>query len=484
MMFSCEKSEKNLDCDSIVYTFFEHDDKKKIPALPSWCKAQVQDDEFTGTCLDMLLIRDAKIPENKKIKKALLLGLGKKDENTPCNHISALTSAFNTLKSSKCKKIAIKLEEPSIAKRLASQIQMADYSFDKYKQKDESKSEVQKVVFIADADIKKEIFDGQMFGLAANITRSIQNEPANIATPHHISNIVKRSAKDWGLKIKVMDEKMLKKEGLQAMLAVAQGSSNKPCLVLMEYMGNPKSRQIDYALVGKGVTFDSGGISLKPSPSMDEMKFDKSGACAVIGAMSALKGLKIKKNVVGVAALVENMPGSKAYRPGDIIKANNGKTIEVLNTDAEGRVVLADAISYTVKKYKPERMMDFATLTGACVVALGDLAAGLMCTDEPMLRGIIESGTNIGENVWPLPSWAEYDEKVKSEVATVKNIGERGNAGTIAAYSFLKPFAEGCKHWAHIDIAGTAWITKPKFGLSIGGTGFGTRLILQHLSQE
>jgi leucyl aminopeptidase len=483
MKFSCKSKIEQTDCDSIIYPFFEAEKKKKL-SLPSWSRTYLNSDEFSGECSQMVMIRDVKIPSLNKIKKALFVGMGKLDDLSPCNQVFAYSCAFNALRGSKCKKIAILMHDSLIAKRLASQIQMAVYSFDKYKQVEDKKSDVDEVVFITDTDISKDLKQGQIYGEAANFSRAIQNEPANVANPLYISKLVASISKASGLKLNVLYEKDLKKEKMEAMLAVAQGSQNKPCLVVMEYHGNPSSKSFEYAFVGKGVTFDSGGISLKPSPSMDEMKFDKSGACAVIGAMSVLKKLSIKKNVVGVAALVENMPGSKAYRPGDIIRASNGKTIEVLNTDAEGRVVLADALSYTIRTYNPDKILDFATLTGACVVALGDLAAGLMCTDEPMLRKVIDAGTKIGENVWPLPSWAEYDEKVKSEVATVKNIGERGSAGTITAYSFLKPFAEGSKQWAHIDIAGTAWISKPKFGLSIGGTGFGTRLILEYLQDE
>jgi len=358
---------------------------------------------------------------------------------------------------------------------------MANYSFVKYmEQKEDKKSEVESVCFVCKKDVSPEVERAKIMGKAANLSRSIQNEPGNIATPEYIATFAQKIAKQNGLECKVLGKKELQKEKMDAMLAVSGGSAHEPKLVVLKYTGNPNSKEIDLAIVGKGVTFDSGGISLKPSPSMVDMKFDKSAACSTIGAMSALSSLDIKKNVVGVAALVENMPGADAYRPGDIVRASNSKTIEVLNTDAEGRVVLADALVFTCKKYKPKELIDMATLTGACVVALGDLAAGLICANDSMSSKLIECGQACGERLWRLPHWAEYDEKVKSDLADVKNIGEKGSAGTIAGYSFLKPFVD-CKNWAHIDIAGTSWLKSPKRGLSIGGTGFGTRLCLEYL---
>jgi leucyl aminopeptidase len=285
-----------------------------------------------------------------------------------------------------------------------------------------------------------------------------------------------------GLKIKVLDRAALKKAGMNAMLAVAGEAAAAPKLVAIEYHGAPSRKGWDAAIVGKGVTFDSGGISIKPASKMDEMKFDKSGACAVIGTLMGCADLRLPLNVVGVAVLVENMPDAQAYRPGDIIRACNGTTIEVLNTDAEGRVVLADALAWTAKEYAPGVMLDLATLTGACVVALGDLASGVLTRDDSLADALLAAGEACGERLWRLPLWPEYDEKIKSEIAAVKNIGESGQAGTIAGASFLLPFA-GERPWAHIDIAGTADGSKPKAGLSAGGYGTGVRLVLEYLSE-
>ncbi|MFA5106358.1 MAG: leucyl aminopeptidase [Candidatus Micrarchaeia archaeon] len=367
---------------------------------------------------------------------------------------------------------------------LCSGMIMTSYRFDKYKSEKGSKAtHVAKVSFIAPKQIHAQISQGArkgaILGMAANNARTIANEPANVATPKFVAEYAQNMAKKAGLSCKLLGKKELAMFGMNSMSAVAQGSVQEPVLVVLEYMGAGKGEPF-HALVGKGVTFDSGGISIKPSKEMDQMKFDKSGACAVIAAMGELKRLGIKKNVVGIAPLVENLPSGSAYKPGDIVKASNGKTIEVLNTDAEGRMILADALAYAVKNYKPETMMDFATLTGACVVALGDIASGLFSNDEEMAARVEAAAAASGERVWRLPLWREYDWKIKSEVADMKNVGESGQAGSAAGASFLKEFV-GATKWAHVDIAGTAWLTKPKNGLCAGATGMGARLALEYL---
>jgi len=455
---------------------------------PAWAK-EISKGEFGGASAQMALLRNVKIG-NKNFEKALMLGMGEMQMAQAGAIVANIASAFCALKQKFASKIAIELGEVSdvqkILPAIASQIKMADYSFEKYIVKDEKdkqpKAQVQEVQFICAPSCAAQIKRGEIIGNAANYARSLQNEPSNIATPSYLASRAKKMAGASALSCKVLGKKELSKLGMNAMLAVASGSAQEPALAILEYRGNPSKKGWDCAFVGKGVTFDSGGISIKPSRAMDEMKFDKSGACAVMGAMSACKSLDIKKNIVGICAFVENMPSGTAYKPGDIVRACNGKTIEVLNTDAEGRVVLADALAYAQKTYSPQILIDIATLTGACVVALGDLAAGIMCDDEKLCEKLIVSSNESGERLWPLPTWAEYDEKVKSEIATVKNIGESGIAGPIAGYSFLKPFAGGGK-WAHIDIAGVNRLLKPKWGLSFGGTGFGVRLALVFFSK-
>lgn len=476
MDFLCKKRLFECECDSLIFAIRKPSDDKKVQ-LPLW--ANSLEGEFFGDAGSSIIIRNTKV-DSRNFSKVLLLGIGEKKDETTNALAGYFARAFSELKMAGSKSIAILLDNKEFAQAISSQICMADYSFQKYKEK-KNKDEklVNSICFVCKEDIGDLIERGRIFGEASNLARSIQNEPGNIATPLYVAKIAKGMAAKKGLKCTILSKAGLQKEKMDAMLAVASGSINEPCLVVLQYMGDKSSKEIDLAIVGKGVTFDSGGISLKPSPAMDEMKFDKSGACATIGAMSALSELGIKKNVVGIAALVENMPGGSAYRPGDIIRASNKKTIEVLNTDAEGRVVLADALAYTCKNFSPHKLIDMATLTGACVVALGDVAAGLMCADEGMCQQLIKCGEKSTERVWRLPHWSDYDSNVQSELADVKNIGEKGSAGTIAGYSFLKPFVD-CKSWAHIDIAGTSWVKSPKRGLCVGGTGFGVRICLEY----
>ncbi len=416
-----------------------------------------------------------------------------------CDDIFAantITSAFAAVSGAMPKTVAVHwpliintASARTFSSQLCSGLEMSTYKFDKYKS-GESKAakkanpHAQEVIFAAPkqlhAQIRQGAKKGEIIGIAANFARRLANEPANVATPGFIARAAMDMAKKNGLACKVLGKPKLLGLGMNSMCSVAQGSTQEPALVVLEYMGEGKGKPF-HALIGKGVTFDSGGISIKPAKEMDQMKFDKSGACAVIAAMGALKQLGIRKNIVAVAPLVENLPSGSAYKPGDIVRASNGKTIEVLNTDAEGRMILADALAYTVKNYKPETILDFATLTGACVIALGDVASGLFSNDDALAQSVAEAANAAGERVWRLPLWREYDSKIKSEVADMKNVGESGQAGPAAGASFLKEFV-GKSKWAHIDIAGTAWLTKPKNGMAAGATGVGVRIALEHAS--
>lgn len=487
-------------CDGLVFPFFMSKDRKK-GFLPNWASSLVADGEFSALAGQALLLRFA---SKSPAFRVVLLGLGEKEKAQPHSIAGFYASAFNMLKGAQCSKIGFVIPSSlfegfqlqALCKLICSQAVMADYSFSKYKQEPEEskdkKKNVQKLVFLIDSKspaaanalqgISSSIKKGMLMGLAANYARSLQNEPANVANPSWMAAQAIAMAKKHGLKAKVFGRSYLKSQGMNAMLAVAGEAAAPPKLVALEYRGAAKRKGWDIALVGKGVTFDSGGISIKPAQKMDEMKFDKSGACTVFGALMGCSLLRLPLNVVGVAALVENMPDAKAYRPGDIIRACNGKTIEVLNTDAEGRLILADALAWAAKHYSPSQMVDFATLTGACIVALGDLASGILSRNDLLASSLIEAGERSGERLWRLPLWPEYDEKIKSEIADIKNIGEPGQAGTIAGASFLQNFA-GDVAWAHIDIAGTADGAKPKGGLAAGGYGVGVRLILEYLSE-
>ncbi|MFH1443308.1 MAG: leucyl aminopeptidase [Candidatus Micrarchaeota archaeon] len=327
-------------------------------------------------------------------------------------------------------------------------------------------------------NIKKTVEATQRICEAANLSRDLDNEPGNVGTPAFIAKMAEEAGKKYGFKCKVLNRADIEALKMHSFLSVAKGSVQEPKFVIMEW--NPRGRET-VVLVGKGITFDSGGISLKPSKDMEKMKWDKSGACTVIGAMAAAAQLKLPQHIVALAPLTENLPSGSASKPGDVVYASNGKSIEIANTDAEGRLVLADALAYAAK-YKPKAVIDFATLTGACVVALGDVCAGVMGNDEKLMEKLRKAGEKTGERVWQLPLWKEYDDKIKSDIADVKNIGMgSGDAGAITAAAFLKKFVN--YPWAHVDIAGTAWNDNEKpYGIK-GATGFGVRLIIEMLRE-
>ena len=316
---------------------------------------------------------------------------------------------------------------------------------------------------------------GYAVASSQNYARGLAVRPANIVTPRYLADEAKRTGAELGFKVSVMGPSAMEKDGMRALLAVAKGSDQEPRFIAMEYEGGKKKAR-PVVLVGKGVTFDSGGLSLKSPQNMESMKCDMSGAAAVLGAMRAIALLKVHANVVGLIPAVENLPSGHALKPGDVITSRSRKTIEVLNTDAEGRLILADALSYAAR-YEPAAMVDIATLTGACVIALGHEAIGLMGTDEDLIKEIRGAGDRSGERVWPLPLWPEYREQVKSDVADIKNTGGRP-AATITAAMFLREFV-GSVPWAHLDIAGTAWADKGKAYQPAGPTGVGVRLFTE-----
>ncbi|MBN2144971.1 MAG: leucyl aminopeptidase family protein [Candidatus Aureabacteria bacterium] len=305
--------------------------------------------------------------------------------------------------------------------------------------------------------------------------RNWVNENASLKTPARLASEAKKIALENKLSCTVLDEKSLQKSGCHLLCAVGQGAVHPPRLVFIEYRGAPSSKK-KIALVGKGITFDSGGLNLKTSGHIEDMKLDMAGAAAVLGTLKALSRLKIRINVIGVMACAENAIGSRSYKPGDIVKAFNGKYVEVLNTDAEGRLILADALSYTEKYYKPDMMIDLATLTGAVIVCLGHHYAALLTKDKKLEEIIIQSAEETDEKVWPLPLTEPYSEEMKSDIADIKNISKNKNAGTITGAVFLSHFVEKTR-WAHVDIAGTAWSPDEHDLIPKYATGFGVRLL-------
>lgn len=316
---------------------------------------------------------------------------------------------------------------------------------------------------------------GEVIGTSINHTRRLVNEPPAMIYPESFAAATKAIADECGLGIEIWDEAKLSAEGCRAILAVGAGSAAKPRLVILKHNGGGDEPPI--AIVGKGVTFDSGGLSIKPSDGMVDMKCDMAGAATVVGVMRAIAKLGVKQNVIGLCGLAENMISGTAYKLGDVIETRSGKTIEILNTDAEGRVVLADTLDVAIG-YQPRAMVDLATLTGACMVALGNEVAGLMPNDETLCQSVQSAASSEGERVWPLPMFDLYDEKIKSKVADIKNVGEGRWGGAITAAKFLENFV-GDVPWVHIDIAGPAFADSPKPHRDAGATGVMVRTLLR-----
>ncbi len=360
------------------------------------------------------------------------------------------------------------------------------YCYDSFKSSvDKSKSKASKlnaVCFHIDKSKKtftKALEIGKAMAEGTALAKDLGNAPANVCHPAYLVQQARSLAKVYrGLTCKVLDEKELKAMGAGAFVAVSQGSDQPGKLILMQYRGAGTAKQAPYVLVGKGITFDTGGISLKPSAAMDEMKYDMCGAAAVFGVMKAIAELQLPIHVLGVVAAAENMPSARATRPGDIVKTLSKQTVEILNTDAEGRLVLCDALTY-IERYKPKCVIDIATLTGACIVALGHHASGLLSNHQPLADALLKAGQDTLDRAWQLPLWEEYEAQLDSPFADMSNIGGKG-AGTITAASFLSKFAKSYK-WAHLDIAGTAWQSK---GLQKGATGRPVSLLTQYLIHQ
>ena len=431
-------------------------------------------------------------PTNNKApaKRILLAGIGKKEKIS--NDTLRFVAGKIAQKASelKLKEISI-ISPPSFVSdpvlsnsQIIEGCKMSLYKFDKFKAKKEGTTPDISIMVAKSNKISKAIKSSEIISDGVIFTRSIANLPPNECTPTTLSGFAKDIARKNKLKCVVISKTELKKKGFGGIAAVGQGSKNEPKLIVIEYKGGPRNEK-PTVLVGKAVTFDTGGISLKPGEKMDEMKFDKCGGCTVLGIMKAVSELQLKKNVVGIIPSVENMPGGESYRPGDIIKLYNGKTAEILNTDAEGRLILADALAYGEKHYSPKAIIDFATLTGACIIALGNNVAAIVSNDEQLKQKIIQSSNSTTEEIWELPINDDYMEMIKSEVADIKNIGIGRAAGTITAAAFLRNAIENTP-WVHVDIAGVAWTqlaTKPKPYNPKGATGFGVRLILDYLQK-
>ena len=363
---------------------------------------------------------------------------------------------------------------------------LRDWRIDTYRTKlpENAKPTLQNIIIISDeADAASQLWpDFKAVAEGVMFTRELVSEPANIIYPESFVERCQK-LKEVGVEITVLDEKDMKKLGMGALLGVAQGSVRPPRLLVMRWDGTDGKQETPVCFVGKGVTFDTGGISLKPGPGMEDMKWDMGGAGAVAGAMMALAGRKAKAHVVGVCGLVENMPDGNAQRPGDIVTSMDGQTIEVLNTDAEGRLVLCDAMTWTQQNFKPKVMLDFATLTGAIIISLGHEYAGMMTNSDDLAGKIATAGVESGDPVWRMPLGDAYNKLIDSPIADIKNVGPR-EAGSITAAQFLQRFVQEGVEWAHIDIAGMVWASKPGATWEKGATGYGVRLMNQFVADN
>jgi leucyl aminopeptidase len=421
-------------------------------------------------------------PEWSDAPRALVVGVGKKSALTDNGWQKAAAGLVKRLLVSGAKSLAIVgAPDRSVAAQLAFGARLAAYRFDQYRLtlKPEKKPTLATVAIVTDSAAGARSDYAPLAARAEGIelARNLVSEPPNVLHPESYADRISELA-DLGLEIEVLDVPAMTKLGMGSLLGVGQGSIRGPRLCVLKWMGSKDKKAAPLALIGKGVTFDTGGISLKPGPGMQDMKGDMGGSAAVVGAMVAIAKRKAKANVVGLVGLVENMPDGNAQRPGDIVKSAAGKTIEIQNTDAEGRLVLADVLWYAQKKFNPKAMVDLATLTGAIIISLGNEHAGVFSNNDDLVAKLTAAGKAEGEPVWRLPLGPGYDKQIDSDVADMKNIGAAGNAGSITAAQFLQRFVDEGRAWAHLDIAGTAWRPGHDNPLEpTWATGWGVRIL-------
>ena len=453
--------------------------------------AMIKAEEFAGEAGEAELLRFA--PNGKiKASRLLLVGVGDRLEYRAPNVAVLSGTATRILRKRNVRSFALMPrfdEDAQDAAKCAMQgVVTSQFELDKYKTKDKNSKSIDSFVLYVEgakpADLKNGLKRGEIIGDSMNMTRDLANEPPNILTPTEMANRAQAMAKEVGLKCQILDEAQMEKLGMGSLLSVSIGSAQPAKLIVLKYdPAKSTGKKGDLlALVGKGITFDTGGISIKPAEGMDAMKYDMSGGATVIGAMRAIGLLKPTVPVLGVVAAVENMPDGAATRPSDVVTAMNGKTIEILNTDAEGRLILADAVAYA-EKQGATRIVDMATLTGAVIIALGDINTGIMGNDQEFVDEIIDCGKEVGENFWQLPIGKEYSKGIKSDIADIKNIGPARKAGTIVGAVFIQEFVDKAK-WAHLDIAGTAWADDTKAHQSKGPTAVAVRTLLKLIEQS
>lgn len=478
--------------DALVIPYWK-EESSPVPATkvsgkwPSLLKETLKTSDFEAGEGEVLFV----YVEGQIEKRFCLLGLGEKTKVTEETLRSAFSSLvkvchtkclkqLNVLIPEKCKSI----KSAQIGAAAAEGILLTNYQFKKYKtshSREKRECALESITFIdSDKSLLKAVESVQMLCEGVHLSRDLINSNADEVTPSYLAQTAQNLfSKRKHVKITIFDEKQLEKEKLDLLLAVGRGSHTPPRLIIVEYKGNPKSHD-KVVLVGKGITYDTGGLNLKPTGSMETMKGDMSGAAACLGAMKAVCDLGLNLNFSIVIPSTENAIGSKSYKPGDVYSSYLGKTVEMTNSDAEGRLILADGLAYAVKKLHPTALIDIATLTGAIDVALGPEAAGLMSTDQKLISALIAAGEKTGERLWNLPLFEEYKERLKSDIADLKSWNGRAAASSVAA-TFLRAFVDEKIPWAHLDIASTAYLSEAKKYAPKYGTGFGVRLIVQFL---
>ena len=422
--------------------------------------------------------------------RVLLVGLGKEKEYRDKQYCTSISNALKALNDTGAQNATVFLTETPVAKRpVAWRIRQAAmlgresaYRFEQFKsKKNESYPKLRKLAFTVEqknelAHAEDALRQGQAIAEGVALARTLGNLPGNVCTPTYLAETALQIAREHAVACEVLERADMEKLGMHSLLSVAKGSHQPPKMIVLQYCGGSADDK-PLVLVGKGITFDSGGISLKPGEGMDEMKFDMCGAASVLGTLKAIAQMQLPINLTVIVPTTENMPGGAASKPGDIVTSMSGQTIEILNTDAEGRLILCDALTYA-ERFKPETVIDVATLTGACVIALGHVATGLFANDEALARELLSAGDEALDRAWQMPLWDDYQDLLKSNFADMANIGGRP-AGSVSAACFLSRFAKKFE-WAHLDIAGTAW----KSGADKGATGRPVPLLAHYLMQR
>jgi leucyl aminopeptidase len=425
------------------------------------------------------------IDENGTARRILLVGVGANGKAADAAEKLGGTAVARLLTSGE-KKAVIDVNslgyDADLAARVALAAALRSWRHDRYrtKLKDNQKPTLEELIVVGGAKGAEQRYASRWAPVVegVSLTRELVTEPANIIYPETFVDRVRKSLEGSGVDVEVLDRAQMEKLGMGALLGVAQGSAREARLLILKWNGGAKGEPT--AFVGKGVTFDTGGISIKPAAGMEAMKWDMGGAGAVVGALKALALRKAKANVVGICGLVENMPGGNAQRPGDVVITLSGQTVEVINTDAEGRLVLSDAVAYVQRNFKPSTIIDLATLTGAIIISLGHEWAGLFSNNEELAAELIKAADESGDKLWRMPLAESFDRLIDSPIADMKNVGPR-EGGSITAAHFIQRFIENGVRWAHIDMAGKAWADKPSSTYEKGATGFGVRLLDQYV---